>query len=243
VLKNKIKKLLLIFQTYDYFMAFVRFGISAGIENINVLNYLLFNDFQTVVDVGSNRGQFALVARRYFPKAKIVSFEPLKEPAVLFRRLFATDSRVFLHEIAIGPDEKEMTIHVSRKDDSSSLLPITDLQNSLFQGTSEREIHTVQVKPLARVLSPEDIKSPALLKMDVQGYEKEALEGCRALMPLFSHIYVECSFVELYAGQSFAHEVISFLSEFGFVLCGVYNLCYDKKGMTIQGDFLFNKNI
>ena len=47
--------------------------------------------------------------------------------------------------------------------------------------------------------------------------------------------------MELYAGQSLAHEVISFLNEYGFILSGVYNLYYDKQGVAIQGDFLFIK--
>ena len=91
------------------------------------------------------------------------------------------------------------------------------------------------------VLSAKDIKSPALLKIDVQGFERGVLEGCKSLLASFSYVYVECSFLGLYTGQSLAPEVISFLSEFGFALCGVYNLCYDKKGIAIQGDFLFYK--
>jgi hypothetical protein len=47
--------------------------------------------------------------------------------------------------------------------------------------------------------------------------------------------------VELYTGQSLAHEIISFLADFEFVLSGVYNLSYDNKGCTIQADFLFKK--
>ena len=134
-----------------------------------------------------------------------------------------------------------MSIHVSREDDSSSLLPITSLQNILFPGTDEKEVRTIQVKRLDAVLVPMDIEKPALLKLDVQGFEKQALEGCKSLLLMFSYIYVECSFVELYVGQARAHEVISFLHDFGFVLSGVYNLSYDKKGSAIQGDFLFKK--
>ena len=241
MLTQKISKLFKIFQKYYYFKALAQFGVAAGVEHAKMLEHLKSDDFQTVVDVGANRGQFALVARKHFPNAKIVSFEPLKEPAALFRRIFSSDPLVVLHEMAIGPEEKEMAIHVSRADDSSSLLPITVLQNSLFPGTDEKEIRLVQVKPLEAVLSAKDIKSPALLKMDVQGFERDALEGCKSLLASFCYVYVECSFVELYAGQSLAHGVISFLSEFGFALGGVYNLGYDKEGTAIQGDFLFKK--
>ena len=211
---------------------------AAAVEHEKLLQSLKCN---YVVDIGANRGQFALVARDNFQRAKIVSFEPVKEPAIIFRRVFNSDSLVVLHEFAIGRSESSSIIHISRADDSSSLLPITPLQNKLFPGTDEKEVRIIQVKPLYAVLDAGEIEKPALLKVDVQGFEKQALEGCRALLHMFSYVYVECSFVELYAGQSLVSEVISFLSEFGFVLSGVYNLCYDKQRKAIQGDFLFEK--
>ena len=231
----KLKKLSRIILDGSLFSALLK-GTAAGMEHLLVLENL---ECECVVDIGANRGQFALVARRCFPNAKIISFEPLKEPAAIFRNVFKSDPMVVLCEYAIGPTDESMTIHISRQDDSSSLLPITSLQSDLFPGTGEKEVRTTQVKPLDAVLDPKDIKRPALIKLDVQGFERQALDGCKSLLPLFSYVYVECSFVELYAGQSLAHEVISFLEEFGFVLVGVYNLGYDKKGTAIQGDFLF----
>ena len=103
-----------------------------------MLDHLNSIYFQTVVDVGANRGQFALVARRQFPKARIISFEPLVEPAAVFRRVFKSDPLTSLHQIAIGPEEKKLPMHVSRADDSSSLLSISDLQSSLFANSPGR---------------------------------------------------------------------------------------------------------
>lgn len=234
---NKLAKLFTILYQPSFLRA-LRKGAGAGTEHLGVLRSL---PCTCVVDIGANRGQFALVARNCFPGARIHSFEPLKEPATIFQRVFSSDARVHLHEIAIGPDDRDMVIHVSSADDSSSLLPIAALQSRLFPGTEEKEERTINVRRLDSVLKREDIEQPALLKMDVQGFELEALEGCKNLLPCFSHVYVECSFVELYARQAFAHEVISFLDGFGFALSGVYNLYYDKKGVAIQGDFLFER--
>ena len=238
---KKLRKLFLITQNIVYLKALLNHQVAASVEHTRILSNLQKYDFLSIVDVGANRGQFALAARNYFPRAKIISFEPLKEPAAIFRKVFISDPKVFLHEIAVGPNEKNATIHISSADDSSSLLPISDLQSNLFPGTAEKEIRTIQVKPLDAVLSVEDIKKPALLKMDVQGFEREALEGCSSLLSSFSHIYVECSFVELYVGQSLADDVIALLSKSGFSLVGVYNIDYDKKGRAIQGDFLFER--
>lgn len=149
---------------------------------------------------------------------------------------------VRLHKFAIGPIERKTIIHVSNADDSSSLLPISDLQNSLYKGTFEKATTSVQVKPLDAVLNPSDIIQPAFIKIDVQGYEKEVLLGSISLLPLFQFVYVECSFVELYEGQSLAHQIIDLLNKEGFILSGVYNMSYDKKGRAIQGDFLFTNS-
>jgi len=81
--------------------------------------------------------------------------------------------------------------------------------------------------------------SPALLKLDVQGFELEALKGCEDLLHCFAWVYAECSFVELYEGQALADGVIAWLRERGCVLSGVYNMTYDKQGRAVQADFLF----
>jgi hypothetical protein len=99
----------------------------------------------------------------------------------------------------------------------------------------------VKVAPLDEFLTPEQIIEPALLKLDVQGYELEALKGCETLLDRFAYAYVECSFMELYAGQALADEVVGWLQKRGFQLCGVYNMSYDKGGRAVQGDFLFSR--
>ena len=96
------------------------------------LSVLESSDCDFIVDVGANRGQFALIARKVFPKAKIHSFEPLEEPMQIFRRIFAGNPHVTLYPCAIGREKTTATIHVTKDDDSSSMLPITKLQSDLF---------------------------------------------------------------------------------------------------------------
>jgi len=199
----------------------------------------LGHDLATVVDVGANRGQFSLAVRRWSPKARAIAFEPLPNAAAAFRRVFQGDSKVTLHEAAIGSGAGEATIHVSGADDSSSLLPISTLQTKLYPGTEEIGTETVKVGRLSDFISAKEVVSPALLKLDVQGYELDALRGCSELMQEFDYIIVECSFMELYGGQALAHEIIRFLDSHGFALSNVYNLEYDRGGQAVQGDFAF----
>jgi len=233
---RQLRKLAHVLAYSDYRKSLRRSGVAAAIEHEALLKTL---KFATVVDIGANRGQFALVARHCYPEARIHSFEPLQEPARRFRTVFDGDQRVSLHQVAIGPVATSATMHVAAKDDSSSLLPITDRQRTLFSGTAEVAAEEIHVEPLSNRLAAEDLKPPALLKIDVQGYELEVLHGCDALLDRFSHVYVECSFVELYAGQALASEVVGFLRDRRFNLRGVYNVYYHSKGQAIQADMMF----
>jgi len=216
-----------------------RHRVAAGVEHATVLRQLV--GCRTVVDIGANRGQFALVARHYFPEATIVSFEPLPGPAAVYRAMFAGDAQARLVEAAIGSQPGEATIHLSARDDSSSLLPITARQNALFPGTAEAGTATIRVARLGDEVPADALVAPALLKLDVQGFELEALAGCEDLLDRFSWVYVECSFVELYLGQAFADAVIARLRELGFRLTGIYHMAYDGDGQAVQADFLFRR--
>ena len=216
-----------------------RHRVAAGVEHAAVLRQL--DGCRTVVDIGANRGQFALVARHCFPGAAVISFEPLPRPAAVYRTVFAGDERARLVETAIGPEPGEAVIHLSARDDSSSLLPITARQNALFPGTAAAGTATIRVVRLADAVLAEDLVVPALLKLDVQGFELQALAGCEDVLERFAWVYVECSFMELYAGQSFADEVIAWLRERGLRLVGVYHMAYDGEGRAVQADFLFGR--
>jgi FkbM family methyltransferase len=233
---HQLRKLAKVLANAGYRESLRRAGVAAAIEHEALLKTL---DFTTVVDIGANRGQFALVARHCFPDARIIAFEPLAAAAGRFRNALRGDSLVTLHQVAIGPAKEEATMHVTAEDDSSSLLPITALQQSLSTGTREVATATVQVEMLSDRIKDDDLKSPALLKIDVQGYELAVLHGCATLLTGFSHVYIECSFVELYKGQALAAEVIDHLGDHGFDLRGVYNVQYDPRGCALQADLLF----
>ena len=214
----------------------LRFGVAAAIEHRGALASAVF---ETVVDVGAHTGQFSLLARALHPRARIVAFEPLPEAAERFRRVFAGDPNVVLHQVAIAPRHSPATLHVSARPDSSSLLPITRRQVERFPGTAERATVEVEAAPLDAFLKPADLRPPALLKIDVQGFELEVLRASRALLGGFEHVCVEASFEVLYEGQALAGEVAACLHWHGFSEVQRYNVIRGPEGWPVQADFLF----
>lgn len=219
-----------------YRSAFLRTRVAASTEHDAVLAGL---GLDTIIDIGANRGQFALCCRRLFPNAQIFSFEPLRKPASTYRRVFANDARTRLFESAVGDVAATAAMHVSRWDVSSSLLPIGQAQHDNFPLTEESRRETVSVAPLSTSLDAGAIGPRALLKLDVQGFELTALRGCADLLDRFEFIYVEASFIELYVGQGLATDVIAFLLGKGFKLLCVANLSRGRSPRPIQADFLF----
>jgi len=232
----RLKKLRIILLQPVLRHAFFQYLVMAGVEHKAVLNRPL----STVVDIGANRGQFALAARA-ISNAKVVSFEPLPEVAKLFQKVFSDDPAVKLHVAAIGEKAERKLIHLSARDDSSSLLEIGEAQSDFFPGTQEVGTLEVEVGPLDKYLAKQDITRPAMLKLDVQGFELQALAGCKSLIDNFDYVYCECSFVELYKDQKLAGEVIDYLRSLGFSLSGIYNPSYDRDGNCIQADLLFKQ--
>ena len=215
-------------------------GVAAAIEHEEVLTK---NYYKTVIDIGANKGQFSLAVRKNFPEANIFAFDPLTNAAKTFKKVFVNDENIHFFNFAIGPSSGEELIHISKKDDSSSLLSIGELQTKLFPGTEEVKTLPIKISPLKDLIEKENIIKPALLKLDVQGFEYDALLGCESLLDMFDHIYCECSYVELYVGQKLANDVEDLLKGFGFYLDNSYNISYDNEGNKIQSDLFFKREI
>ena len=75
----------------------LRFGVAAALEH----DFFFRNhNFNTVVDIGANTGQFSLVMKKNFPEANIFAFEPLKEPFFTYSKIF--DNLTKFNEIDTG---------------------------------------------------------------------------------------------------------------------------------------------
>jgi FkbM family methyltransferase len=195
-----------------------------------------------VIDVGANRGQFALFAARRFPDASLICFEPLPDARLRLERALGDRARLRLSEFAVSDTTGPAQFHVAMADDSSSLLPIGSRQRDAFPGTRERCVITVQVRRLDDVLTADELVGPTLMKVDVQGSELSVLEGAEQLLASVDALLVEASFVELYDGQALAGDVVEHLHGRRFTCRGVWSVAYGPRNECLQGDFLFARD-
>lgn len=216
----------------------LRFGVAASTEHARTpLSY----DYRTVLDVGANRGQFALLAAGRFPRAQIVCFEPLDGARATLERVFTDRSHVRIFGTALAASAEASQLFVSRSDDSSSLLSPTELQLAMFSGSEVVEMVQLTTQRLDVVLEHDSLVRPTLLKIDAQGAELEVLNGAAGILDAVDTILVECSFVELYAGQPMADDIIRFLHQRDFRLASVANPCFARRRQLVQADLVFDR--
>jgi FkbM family methyltransferase len=208
-------------------------GVAATLDHDTALGH---DSFATVIDVGANKGQFAVYARIRWPNARLICFEPLPKPRAKLVRV--TRGQAEIHDCALGAEPGEGRMHLASRTDSSSLLALGARQKAIF-GMEESGELWVPIKRLDACVST-PLPRPFLLKIDVQGFELEVLKGATGLLPNLDAVYVEASYVELYEGQALHEEIERYLTDAGFILDGRYNT-HLHQGEPVQADLLFRR--
>lgn len=216
----------------------VTFRVFPALEHHRAFSGL---EFDTVIDAGANKGQFAAFAVNRWKRAKLICFEPLSEPRAILTKVLnhLAKHRALVKPLALGNKSGSVEIHIASREDSSSLLKLGSAQKTLFKMSEERS-ELIDVARLDEQVSLHpDEKN--LLKIDVQGFEFELLQGTTKLFDHLDAIYVECSFIELYEHQKLAGDVSHFLNDHGFNEVGRFNSFYANDTL-VQADLLFLKS-
>jgi FkbM family methyltransferase len=194
-----------------------------------------------VLDVGANEGQFAHMARRAFPLARIVSFEPLADCHERLTAAFAGDTAFEAHRLALAATPGERAMYRSAFSPSSSLLPMAQLHEEVFPHAAAGERVVVPISTLDDALGAPPPGPPrTLLKIDVQGSELDVLRGGTRTLNCCALILMEVSFGSLYQGEPTFAEVIRYMAGVGFSAAGfAEQLRRPKTDRPLQADLLF----
>lgn len=209
------------------------------IESIELLELARPAEIEVIYDIGANVGTWALLAKSVIPEATVEAFEPLpKHHADLYRNLRHV-SGISLHPIALGQQNTTAILRVTDFSDASSLLPLAKASQVRF-GVNEVEQFGTEVWRLDEYRVEKELPFPDLIKLDVQGYELEVLKGAPECLRSAKAVLTEVSFIEIYEGQCFFHDVVGWLAGFGFFprIFGVST----PVGETLeQADLLFTR--
>ena len=207
--------------------------------------WLIDLDIQTVLDVGANVGDFAKLAREVFPSAAIYSFEPLPDCYAELKSTLPGDANFFPIECGIGSSEQTLEFFRSFHSPSSSFLKMEELHKEAFPYTSEGQSPKpieVTVKTLDGILADKELAKNILTKIDVQGFEMEAIAGAKKTLEQTRVVIIEMSFANLYADQPLFHDVYEKMYGLGFRFHGsLAQMLHPVTGEAVQMDAIFIK--
>lgn len=214
-----------------------------GSEYCRLKHFFTYHKVNLVLDVGANIGQYATSIRQLGYSGKIVSFEPLSSA---YSQLQTASSKDSLWEIAprsaIGNTEGEIVINIAANSFSSSALNMLESHVKAAPQSAYCGLEKVKLSKLdsiARQYITQDTKS-IFLKIDVQGFEKQVIEGASQILPLVNGIQIELSLVPLYQNQLTFPEMLKFIEDIGYELHAVIPGFTDlETGRLLQMDGIF----
>lgn len=130
----------------------------------------------TYVDIGANEGHLCVAAaKRVGPQGRVLAIEPQSRlQPVLRRNLELNHCQAEINIAAISDHVGTADLHLAptTNNASSGLAPQTR-----YAVPTER----VRVTTLSKLLREHQVQQPALLKMDIEGFEHEAILGSAEL--------------------------------------------------------------
>lgn len=193
-------------------------------------------ELNTIIDVGANKGQFQKAANYFYPNSKIYSFEPIPE---LYEKVVKNNYKGITNfNMALGNEIGHLEFNKNEYQHSSSFYQI---ENTEFLPSKTTKIN-VEINTLDNVAPKLDFNGTVLLKLDVQGFEREVLRGGKnTLKNHIDYVILEVSFKKLYKNQPTFTELNKSLNEQNFELVSLLDFNLGKDKSYIEADFLYIK--
>lgn len=173
-----------------------------------------------ILDIGAHRGWWTIMAKKIFPEAAFLMVEPLSEMRASLDSVCYEYTDVHWVEAGVGANEGTLMISIWEDLEASSFLPTA--RGALLSKAKQREVKIVTIDSL---LQDKRLKKPELVKLDIQGFELEALLGAESLFGETEVFILETSLYEFefLDGIPMIREVISFMADRGYEVYDITN--------------------
>lgn len=176
-----------------------------------------------LVDVGANTGQYAHAVRLGGYRGHIISYEPVSECFPGLLKATKDDPNWTARQLALGSEPGELVMHLGSDNFFTSALPIDEHGLRMAPGALEVGTETVPVSTLDAELA-EYGQSRIGIKIDVQGFERQVLDGGQESLARAGFLELELTPTTIYPGQELLLGMLNYLAERGFVLALVENI-------------------
>jgi FkbM family methyltransferase len=193
---------------------------------------------KSLMDIGAHDGLFASRASRYFELSRTILVEPLPEKLESLRQMRLPDLTVVPAALAASVGTATFTINAT---DQASSLKRVNPQSGGDYGLDLSEVMTIdaEVTTMDQLFVDLGLSSVDLVKIDVQGAERDLLQGAQASLPRIHFIQIEALFTEHYAQAADFCELHEILTSAGFRLLRLIDPVNSSSGVLLQCDAIY----
>lgn len=144
---------------------------------------------KVVWDIGANSGMYGILTKAIKSDCEVVFFEPIPKAVKLIEAnlmLNSFEAKVF--EMAVGDFNGQGKIYFEKGHDFATSVTVN--QNTVSKD-SESDVMNIQVRRLDTLIVEQELKSPELVKLDVETYEYEVLKGWGSQFPTSAIFLIE----------------------------------------------------
>ncbi len=132
-----------------------------------------------IYDIGANIGDYTeKFAQRVGEHGRVVAFEPSPAACLKISARCQKLRQVQVFQIALADHETTMPLHLGDSLDS----PVSSLATTIGAGKRRTQTIDVAVHRADAFVTREKLRAPNLIKIDVEGFEPEVLDGFGAML-------------------------------------------------------------
>jgi FkbM family methyltransferase len=197
-----------------------------------------------IVDGGAHVGNVIDFFLKQYAAPTIHAFEPNPDLIKVLesRYLHQTNINIYPYALGVKSDNVQFNIvNAGSKGGASSVLSPSEILK-FYHGDNaiiEKSIEVSMVR-LDKTLC--DVEAIDICKLDLQGYELEALQGSEQLLDRIKIITTEIEFVPLYDQQPLFADIDKYLRNHNFRLLNLYELWTHPDGQLTSGDAVYLNN-
>ena len=193
------------------------------------IKYLIKKDNPLIFDVGAHAGESIVRFRNLFKKSIIHSFEPSKKSFTILKKYENLDTKI--NNFALGKVNEIRKFYINKNDSTSGFYKFSE--NINIQDNIANE--PVQIKTLDQYVKSNNIKCIDILKIDVQGFEAQVLQGAiKTLQNKIKIIELEIIFIDYYEKKSSFSEIENIIMPLGFELYTVSSPALEETSSRLK---------
>ena len=197
------------------------FDPISSFHHKRISRYLRELDIEKIIDVGAHKGEFLEKILKIEKVNSFYAFEPQKNIFNELSEKFSNNKKVTLFNYAMDKEITKKKLKINKLSMTSSLAEINEnslyikFKNFLSQTKSNFEYeYEVQTNTVDKIFEGINLKK-ALLKIDVEGFEINVIEGSKKKLKEIPFVLLENQFGNHYKNNDF-EDIIKLLLEQNF---------------------------